>query len=148
MTRGYKKTILGILTVAVMFVTYTNFASAYSVQGTQTQATGTFQMPSVNFNLNWIGGLWNTLQGFLNNAGSFLNGNVSINTIGNTILNVPTAAVSGQSTLGGAFQNFDNWLFGVARFHISDFFGAVVSLLVWLLNLAKDIITWALSLVR
>ena len=149
MNRGYKKAITGILIVAVIFVFYASFAFAYPSQGTQDQTTDTsLQVPS-SFNLNWIGNAWNALsasfQGLINGIGSFFSGNTS-NTIGTTVSNVSIGGANSQLTLGGAYQNFDNWLYGVAGFHVSEFFNAVVSIIVWLLNLTRNIINWALSL--
>lgn len=143
-----------MLTVFVLFVVYANFAFAYPSQGqrTQNQITGTsFQMPSIN--LDWIGNVWNALSvsipKFINSIGSFFNENISTNTIGNTVSNIPIGNINNnQLTIGGAYQNFDTWLYGVAGFHISGFFNAILSVIVWLLNLAKDIITWFLSLVH
>jgi hypothetical protein len=136
--------------IAVIFVFYAGIAFAYPSQGTQDQTTGTsFQMPSFNF--NWVGNTWNTLsaslRGFINGIGSSFDGNSSMNAIGKTVSNISIGNTN-QSTVWGVYQNFDNWLYGVAGFRISGVFNAVLSVATWLLSLAKDIVNWLLSFIH
>lgn len=139
-----------VVVVFILFA-FTDSVFAYPLQGTQDQTTGTsFQMPSLN--LDWLGNAWNTLSAsvsnVINGAMSSFNNN-SMNSIGNTVSNIQIGgANNNQFTIGGAYQNFDNLLYGVAGFHISEFFNAVVSVAIWLLNLAKNIINWLLSFVH
>jgi hypothetical protein len=152
MERGYWKAIAGMIIVVAIFVFYSHCAFAYPVSGTQDQTTGaTLQMPSFNFNFDWVNNIWNTLstnvlQAFTSSIGSLFNGNNSMNTVGKAVSGISIGAGSSQLTIGGVYQNFDNWLYGVAGFHVSEFFNAVVSIIVWLLNLTRNIINWALSL--
>jgi len=142
---------MSMTAMVFIFFAFTNSVFAYPLQGTQDQTTGTsFQMPSLNF--DWVGNVWNTLSGSVSNV---INGAMSsfndssINNIGNTVSNMQIGGTNNnQFTIGGAYQNFDNWLYGFAGFHISDFFNAVVSVAIWLLNLAKNIIGWFLSSVH
>lgn len=151
MDRGYLKTITGILVVAVMFF-YSNFTFAYPTQGTSDQPIGTSTQMPFSINLDWIGNTWNTVsagfQGFINGIGSFFNGDTSMNAIGNSVSNIPIGGTNSHFTLGNAYQDFDNWLYGAAGFRISGFFNAILNVIIWLLNLAKEIINWFLSLVH
>jgi len=152
MSRGCEKMISAIVMVVIMFVFCAGFALAYPLQGTQNQAIGTsFQIPSFNF--NWTGDIVNALsslfRGFINDIGSFFNGNISMNEIGKTVSNISIGNINNNGlTPGSLYQNFDNWLYGAARFHISSVFNAILSVILWLLNLAKDIVNWLLSLMH
>ena len=46
------------------------------------------------------------------------------------------------------FQWFDNWLYGIAGFHISGLFTAILSMFSWLLDFIKGGVDWLLSVVH
>jgi hypothetical protein len=72
-----------------------------------------------------------------------------MNEIGKTVSNISIGNINNNGlTPGSLYQNFDNWLYGAARFHISSVFNAILSVILWLLNLAKDIVNWLLSLMH
>jgi len=75
----------------------------------------------------------------------------SINNVGSVNISIPqqVGGSSGSLLVTGiqnAFGQFDNWLYGIAGFHISGFFTAILSIFSWLLGLVKGIVDWLLSL--
>lgn len=154
MKRGYQKAIITASAAIAISVLCTGYAFAYSTsQGTQGQdATRTsFQMSSVNF--NWVGGIFNDLsgsfQGFMKSMGISSNKNTPINTSMNTAAGNTSLNIGGQgTTLEGIVQGFDAWFYGIAKFHISGIFDAILGVIIWVLDLAKSLINWILSLIH
>ncbi len=89
-----------------------------------------------------------------NLAAPFENFFRSINNVGS--VNVPTtptqtnlSAPHGSDWITAWFKNefdqFDNWLYGVAGFHISGFFLAILGIFSWILGLVKSGVDWVLG---
>ncbi len=47
----------------------------------------------------------------------------------------------------GALQGFDQWLYGIAGFHILGLFAALLNILAWILGLVTSIVDWLLHLI-
>ena len=46
------------------------------------------------------------------------------------------------------FQWFDNWLYGIAGFHISGLFTTILSVFSWLLGFVKGGVDWLLNVIH
>src|SRR5258708_3270104 len=74
----------------------------------------------------------------------------SIGSIGNTnVLPAIRSSVPASNffttSAWDAFSAFDNWLYGIAGFHISNFLTMILGVLSWVLNYAKGIVDWLLG---
>ncbi|MGC9968921.1 MAG: hypothetical protein ABSC29_04320 [Minisyncoccia bacterium] len=85
---------------------------------------------------------------------NFLHSVNSVNSIGNVApqlnLSIPQQGGGSFITTGiqNAFQQFDSWLYGIAGFHISGFFTAILSIFSWLLGIVKSIVDWLLGAIK
>jgi hypothetical protein len=91
----------------------------------------------------------NSLKNLFSPFESFFN---SVNSIGNTAVPVSKPSVSVNTVVtGGAlklFSIFDNWLYGVAGFHISNLLTWTLSILSWLLGQVKYWVDYVLNLIQ
>ena len=113
--------ILGILAAAFILSGLT--ANAYSIQNGQGAQDGP-TMPSSMGGFS-VSGLLAPFQNFIH----------SINSIGAT--SAPNLTGPSSNTRG-AFQRFDDWLYGVAGFHISNFLNAFLNIFSWMLGVVKS----------
>ena len=50
------------------------------------------------------------------------------------------------TAIKNAFGWFDNWLYGIAGFHVSNFFTAILNIFSWVLGVVKGGVDWLLAL--
>jgi hypothetical protein len=148
-----KKLLFAILSIVIFAVTY-NYVFAYEINATN-QVSGTSSANQIQqtkippINLDWIGNSINSISRWWQTSSygitSFITNSFSSMRQVNTQVSHITV---GNTNIGGIYQNLDSWLFGVVGFHITGIFTALISLFGWLLNLAKEIILWAISLIH
>ena len=118
-------------------------ANAYPVNGTPPTATLPF-IPSIN-NFNF-GNLTAPFENFIQSIDNIgTQGEINVPPV-----NVPSMPQNGIVTnwLQSAFQQFDAWLYGIAGFHISGLFVAILNILSWILGIAKNIVDWLLGVIH
>lgn len=78
----------------------------------------------------------------------------SINSVGNILpgsttpqmrLSIPTTNGFVTTNVQDALSQFDNWLYGIAGFHVLELFTAILSVLSWLLGIVKGGVDWLLG---
>lgn len=129
-----------IFVVIVAVATTTTTANAYSVYAGPQPSTP-LSIGGFNF-----GNLLAPFQNFIN----------SINSVGNTSsLTIPSIGPTSIPTNGmvasgvqSAFQWFDNWLYGIAGFHIGGLLVAILNVFSWLLGIVKGAVDWILGLIH
>ncbi len=134
--------IMAVIAVCVATATSLKTAQtvgAYSLQGTPQSQSGftTVGLPSLNFS-----SLLSPLQNFLNSIGS-----VGKGAMPQLNLSTPQTQLLTTGTLN-VFQQFDDWFYGTVGFHISEFFVAILNVLLWVLGIVESIVRWLLGLVR
>jgi hypothetical protein len=148
-----KKLLFAILSIIIFGATY-NYVFAYEINTTN-QVSGTSSVSQIQqtqispINLNWIGNSINSISRWWQTSSfgitSFITNSFSSMKQVNTQVSRITV---GNTNIGSIYQNLDGWLYSVIGFHITGIFTALISLFGWLLNLAKEIILWALSLIH
>lgn len=127
--------------VALWSIAPWSVAHAYPVNGAPPTNTLPF-IPSVsNFN---FGNLTAPFQNFIQSIGN-IGTQSKINV---PPVNVPAMPQNGASAnwFQNAFQQFDAWLYGIAGFHISGLFVAILNIFSWLLGIVKGSVDWLLGI--
>ncbi len=149
--------------VGSMFVTI-NVAYAYpiagSTAGTNGGTAGTTgappsavlpTIPAINtFNFNsLIVPFQNFIQSFEGSANSIKTPSIPGSFNMPPSVSIP-AVPQGSFTnmIQNWFQQFDAWLYGIAGFHISGLFVAILSILSWLLGIVKGAVDWLLGVLH
>lgn len=116
-------------------------AGAYSLYGTSSAPA-----QNAGGTTDGLGNLFAPFQNFINSVNSVGTNAVQVNVPYIPQNNVLTAAT--ESWLQNLFQQFDNWLYGIAGFHISGFFMAILNIFSWLLGIVKSAVDWLLGLLH
>ena len=127
------------------------FALLYAPVGAYSINNNTGNVPSIP--AQNAGG---TTGGFGDLFAPFQNFIKSINSVGTNAVevNVPSVpqnnplAAGAENWLQSQFRQFDDWLYGIAGFHISGFFVAILNILSWLLGIVKSVVDWLLGLLH
>lgn len=124
-------------------------AGAYSIYGTSSSAPSA---PAQNAGgtTDGLGNLFAPFQSFINSINSVGTNAVQVSAP-STPQSVPqnnAVTVGTENLLQNLFQQFDNWLYGIAGFHISGFFLAILNIFSWLLGVVKGAIDWLLGLLH
>jgi hypothetical protein len=145
------KKISGFITAFIFFLAVfmavaimTTTANAYSVYAGPQPST----LPSIgNFNLS---DLFAPFQSFIHSINSIGNAAPSSNIQPTTVPAFVSVPVNNGviSAIQGAFQQFDNWLYGIVGFHIGGLLVAILNIFSWLLGIVKGAVDWILGLIH
>ncbi len=131
-------------------------ANAYSIDGSGTPAapgasgagSGAASLPAIpaiqNGGLNSLFAPFeNFFQSMTSMAGSTGGQGLGSGSLPASVTNNPAV----NNGVRGALQGFDEWLYGLAGFHILGLFAALLNILAWILGLVKSIVDWLLHLI-
>jgi hypothetical protein len=121
---------------------FSGTARAYSLANGAAPAGGV-GVTSGNFD---FGNILTSLQNFLQGIGF---NSVPIGTFPQPS-GIPSMSSSGfwSTSVQGALQWFDAWLYGIAGFHIIGLLTAILSIFSWLLGIVKGAVDWLLGILH
>ncbi len=136
-----RKRFLSATVAPAFFLTFVLPANAYSITtGGATAHPVPQAAGSTNFNFsNGFQSLSTPFEDFVRRIQSVDNTNVNVGTA------VPPVVTA---TAQNWFQQFDNWLYGIIGFHISTVLDAILNVFAWVLDFAKQIVDWLLSVIH
>jgi len=130
---------MAVVLFSFSFATAGAYAVSSSPSGGQTSFTSPTDL-SQSFSQ-----LTTPFEDFFNSLGSLWTSNA-----GGTVPSymAPTSSAFFTNTAQNAFQSFDNWLYGIAGFHISGLFVAILNIFSWILGILQNSVTWLLSVFK
>lgn len=119
-TKNVRRGFLLLLAAVALVFPYRTI-HAYSIYDTPTSTSSTFG-----------GGILSPFENFFQSVGSINTTSLNISIPTGTTMEVLTEA--GQT----AWNRFDAWLYGIAGFHISNFFSQLLTIWSWILGTVKS----------
>ena len=120
---------------------------AYAYVAPGSAAGGSEQLPTISFDqlLGPAQSFFQNLRSYSDSGGSYQAPSFNLVTVGPGGLLDPSSPLVANG-VRNAFEQLDQWLYGILGFHFLGFFTAILAVFSWVLGAIKGVVDWLVGL--